>query len=115
MHYVGGAGEYSRLEAAIALEREPALRSASWGMFQIMGFNHQKAGYASVQAFVDAMRTDEAEQLMAFIRFILGEGLGGYLKAKEWKQFAEKYNGPDYVENRYDVLLAQAYEAYDAS
>jgi len=81
-------------------------------MFQIMGFNHQKAGYPSVQTFVDAMRRSEAEQLVAFIRFIQAEGLDGYLRAKEWTQFAERYNGPAYAENRYDVLLAQAYEAY---
>ncbi|MGH9258308.1 MAG: N-acetylmuramidase domain-containing protein, partial [Acidimicrobiales bacterium] len=88
---------------------------ASWGMFQIMGFNHKKAGYASVQEFVDAMRKGETEQLMAFLRFILTEGLGAALQAKAWKQFAETYNGPGYSENRYDILLAQAYEAYAAT
>ena len=36
-NYKGGAGEYERLAEAIALNREAALKSASWGMFQILG------------------------------------------------------------------------------
>jgi hypothetical protein len=35
-----GAGEWDRLNAACALDRTAALQSASWGMFQIMGFNY---------------------------------------------------------------------------
>ena len=35
-HYVGGAGEYARLDKAIKIDREAALKSASWGLFQIM-------------------------------------------------------------------------------
>src|SRR5262249_20105306 len=34
--YVGGAGEYQRLEKAIALDRDAALKSASWGVGQVM-------------------------------------------------------------------------------
>src|SRR5437868_4453973 len=37
--YRGGAAEYDRLEEAIGLDREAALKSASWGAFQIMGNN----------------------------------------------------------------------------
>jgi hypothetical protein len=35
--YKGGAGEYSRLEAAMTLDKEAALKSASWGLAQVMG------------------------------------------------------------------------------
>jgi N-acetylmuramidase len=42
--YIGGEGEYERLHRAMALDRRAALRSASWGAAQIMGFN-QKAGW----------------------------------------------------------------------
>src|SRR6185369_14627607 len=37
--YKGGAAEYDRLGRAIKLDRDAALRSASWGAFQIMGDN----------------------------------------------------------------------------
>ena len=40
-HYAGSAlGEWKRLERAKELDRAAALQSASWGMFQIMGFNY---------------------------------------------------------------------------
>ena len=35
--YKGGRKEYDRLAQAIDLDRDAALRSASWGAFQIMG------------------------------------------------------------------------------
>src|SRR6185503_15448815 len=34
------AGEWHRFEAACRLDRLAALQSASWGLFQIMGFNY---------------------------------------------------------------------------
>jgi hypothetical protein len=37
-------GSYPRLAQAIAIDRPAALRSASWGLGQIMGFNHELAG-----------------------------------------------------------------------
>lgn len=36
--YKGGEQEYERLEKAMALHRQVALESTSWGRFQIMGF-----------------------------------------------------------------------------
>ncbi|MGA0525154.1 N-acetylmuramidase domain-containing protein, partial [Escherichia coli] len=53
--YVGGAGEWDRLARAIEINRPAALESASWGLFQIMGFHWKLLGFASVQAFVNAM------------------------------------------------------------
>ena len=44
--YKGGAAEYARLAQARALDEEAALKSASWGLPQIMGFNHAGAGFA---------------------------------------------------------------------
>src|SRR5215475_2182058 len=43
--YKGGYAEYERLAEAKALNNEAALKSASWGAFQIMGFHHSHLGY----------------------------------------------------------------------
>ncbi|MCC6562046.1 MAG: N-acetylmuramidase family protein, partial [Xanthomonadales bacterium] len=43
-HYLGGVAEWTRLEAARALDFDTANQSASWGAFQIMGFNHRDCG-----------------------------------------------------------------------
>ena len=105
-------GEYKRLEAASALDRDAALQSASWGMFQIMGFNYKQAGYTSVQDFVKAMYASEDEQLMAFVNFIKSQKLDSKLQARDWAGFAKAYNGPGYAANQYDKKLADAYKRF---
>ena len=112
--YLGGSAEYDRLEAAIALDRPAALKSASWGAFQIMGFNHQMVGYDDVESFVAAMVASEANQLDAFVAFIEAAGLADELIRLDWSGFARGYNGPDYAINRYDEKMAAAYLLYSS-
>lgn len=115
--YVGGQGEYRRLWAAMQLDRRAALRSASVGRYQIMGFNHAKAGYATVEAFWDAMRTDERQHLEGFVNFIINTGLGDELRAisddpKTCRPFALGYNGPGADKNNYPAKIAAAHKKY---
>jgi len=107
--YEGGAAEYGRLMDAICLDERAALESASWGRFQIMGFNFRAAGYGSVEPFVSAMCDSEELQLKAFVAFVRFHGLDAYLRTKNWPAFAEGYNGPAYRRNRYDEKIAAAY------
>lgn len=107
--YAGGAGEYPRLTEAIVLDRRAALRSASWGLFQILGSNHQRCGYASVEEFVAAMCDDEANHLLAFVEFCRIGALDRALRSHDWAAFARGYNGPNYAANHYDTKLAAAY------
>lgn len=110
--YKGGAKEWDRLEEAAALDRTAALRSASWGLFQIMGDNYKMCGFASVEDFVAAMEASEGEQLKAFTNFVRSKKLDGYLRARNWASFAKGYNGPGYAKNQYDQKLAAAYGKY---
>ena len=111
--YAGGAAEWERLQLAISLHRDAAIESASWGMFQIMGYHWQRLGYASVADFVSRMARDENEQFEAFVRFIEADAaLHKALKGKKWAQFAKAYNGPAYARNLYDVKLERAYERH---
>ena len=107
--YLGGAAEYGRLDRAMALDETAALEAASWGLFQIMGFNHGVAGYATVQAFVAAMAASETAHLQAFLRFVGETGLSPSLRAHDWTAFARGYNGPGYARNRYPEKLAAAW------
>lgn len=104
--------EQDRLQRAIALNREAALKSASWGKFQIMGFNHELAGFKTLQEFINAMYRSERDQLMAFVSFIQKANLTGALRRLEWKSFARGYNGPSYAANQYDIKLAAAYASF---
>lgn len=121
-HYAKGsnadarnAGEHQRLDAAMRLDSDAALKSASWGRFQIMGSNHKAAGFASVQAFVAAMHRDEAAHLVAFCAFVRADPtMHRALRALDWAGFARKYNGPAYAQNSYDTKLASAYRKWQA-
>lgn len=111
--YVGGMGEWERLYKAMLLDREAALKSASVGAPQIMGFNHKLAGYDTVEQFWDAMKESEAKQLMAFCSFISGSGLTRALRAtstnaETCRAFASGYNGEGYAANSYHIKIAKA-------
>jgi hypothetical protein len=113
--YIGGSAEHQRLAQARQVDDACALESASWGLFQIMGFHWQALGYASAADFASRMAADESAQLDAFVRFILADpDLHKALKARKWAQFARRYNGPNYAANLYDTKLARAYERHAA-
>src|SRR5580700_7067211 len=65
-----GAHQYDRLSEAIGLNREAALRSASWGLAQVMGDNYPAAGFAGVEQMVAAVSDSEDAQLEAMAGFI---------------------------------------------
>jgi len=115
--YRGGAREYERLDAACALDREAALQSASWGIFQILGANYAICGFATVEDFVQSMCQDEAAQLEAFVAFIRGRQLASSLRqvsarAEDCRAFAAGYNGPRFAEQGYHEKLARAYRRH---
>ena len=103
--------EYDRLERARKINRNAADASASWGMFQIMGFNHKACGEKTVSGFVEAMCRSEIDQLLLSARFINGNKVMlDALQKKNWAAFAKAYNGPAYAQNQYDVKMANAYK-----
>jgi hypothetical protein len=105
-----GAHQHERYEDARALNPDAANKAASWGMFQIMGGNHEAAGFPTSQEFVDAMWTGgAAAHLDAFVGFIKANKLDAALRAKNWAAFARGYNGPAYAQNAYHTKMAQAY------
>ncbi len=113
-HYKGGADEYPRLEQARQINDEAALKSASWGTFQIMGFNYKACGFKNVRTYVDAQHLNEGEHLKAFGNFIKSANLVRHLKSKDWAAFAKGYNGPAYKTNKYDEKMAVAYAKHKA-
>ena len=108
--YIGGAREHDRLDKAIAVDKESALQSASWGMFQCMGFNWKVCGYPSLRDFINAANRSEKDHLDMFVGFIKSNNkLLTAVRNKDWSTAARIYNGPAYKKNNYDVKLAQAY------
>lgn len=114
----GGYGlfgaQYKKLVEAYKLNPSAALKSASWGKFQIMGKYHKNAGYASVEEFVNALSCSEKNHLKAFVNFIKSDGrLAKAIVEKNWLAFAKAYNGP--AQQGYDSRMEANYNALKGS
>ena len=110
--YKKGVKEFDRLLKARKIDRQAADSSASWGMFQIMGFNHTTCGEPDIDKFVAAMCESERKQLILSGRFLRQSGALPSLRSKDWEEFARIYNGPAYKKNNYDIRLKNAYRKY---
>jgi len=114
--YGPSSAQHGRMARAAALSRTAALKSASWGKFQIMGSNHAAAGHSTLQGFINAMYDSEQTQLAAFVSFIKADRrLLAAIQARDWHAFAEIYNGagqdaPPGVVDDYDYRIGEAYK-----
>lgn len=119
----GGYGsvsiQHKKLQHASKLDREASLKSCSWGLFQLMGFNYSLCGFDTLQQFINAMYESVDRHLDAFVSFIItnpkkirGKNLRQALIEEDCKTAAEIYNGPKYAENRYDIKLKKALDHF---
>lgn len=109
----GGYGkesdQYPKLERAMKIDAHAAFLSCSWGLGQVMGFNHKAAGFRTVEDMIRAFMDDEELHLQAAVKFIKTNNLDDELRRHDWAKFAEGYNGSNYHINQYDVKLAEAF------
>ncbi|MGY3856348.1 N-acetylmuramidase domain-containing protein [Aeromonas intestinalis] len=110
----GGYGaykvQYRKLMLAYSLDKNAALKAASWGKFQILGSNHLSAGYKDVREFVGSLSVSEKNHLKAFVNFIKADNrLLKAIRAKDWLAFALVYNGPR--QKGYDKRMKDNYNA----
>ena len=118
IHYVGGAGEWGRWSKAVKLCKSlkiptaAALDSASYGMFQTMGFNFRSCGYSSSHEMIADYNTGQHAMVLAVCKLIKNEGWIKYLNPPDWPKFAFHYNGPGYKENDYDTKLETAFHYF---
>lgn len=100
--YAGGVTEYEKLNTAKILDEYSALKSCSYGKFQVMGFNYKTVGYDNIHDFYNAMQESESNHLKAFCKFILACRLADELRVdesdkadrmKKWYRFQQVYNG----------------------
>ena len=107
--YKGGAEEWARLNLAMDFDVEAAAQSASYGGYQLMGFNHAACGYKSAREMMIELAKSESSQFLAMISFIkANKPMHAALKRGDWAKFAELYNGTAYKENKYDTKLASS-------
>lgn len=110
--YFGGEKEWTRLEQARKINLKYANYAASWGMFQVMGFNYKTCGCKSIDEFVEKMCTSQEQQLLLTINFLKNSNLIVPLQKRQWATFAKGYNGPGFAQNKYHIKLQAAYNNY---
>ncbi len=129
--YSDYASSYLRLINAFRLDADAALRSCSWGKFQVMGDNFSLCAVDNAVKFVTAMCTSELGQIQLLAGFIrkkpqawknpknktLGKEISllDAVRNKDWKAIAFNYNGPKYAEFNYDHQIEAAYKFYKGS
>ncbi|RAV30766.1 N-acetylmuramidase domain-containing protein [Sinomicrobium soli] len=107
--YGSYADQYEKLRIAKGIDYTSALKSCSWGKFQVMGFNYDVA-FETPEKMEKAVNTCEVQQFKFFIGYLENtNGLIQAMKDKDWEKIAEKYNGsswqtfnPEYADNLKD-------------
>jgi hypothetical protein len=112
----GGYGhhstQYSKLVKACRLDRDAALKSCSWGAFQVMGAFWEDMGYKNVDELVNECMESADGQLQLFRRYLkMNPSALAALKAKNWEQFTSSYNGSMWKEHNptYPTKMANNY------
>lgn len=88
--------QWDRLRRAAQIDINAAHKSASYGKFQVMGFNHLECGYKNIFEFIHAVNQSEEKHLYAFVNLLISWKLNKALQKKDWTGFARKYNGIGY-------------------
>ena len=89
---------WDQYEEMKSLDPEAAIKSTSWGPFQIMGFHYQDLGFTKVEDFVDAMDgPDDDGQMDTFTAFVKGNPtLLRAIRRGDWETWETGYNGGGY-------------------
>lgn len=103
---------YPNLQKAIDLDKEAALKSASWGLSQILGYNHKIINYSSVFDMVTAFMDSEYNHVLAMIKFLENNKIVENLRNHRWAEVARSYNGPSYAAHGYHLKLEEAYKKH---
>ena len=103
---------YPRLLKAMLIDETAALRSASWGIGQVLGENHVSVGYRTPQQMVLAAMQSEEDQVHMMLDFIVANSIDDDLRARRWDVVARIYNGPGYAAHGYHTRLAAAYRKW---
>lgn len=75
----------SDYESAAFIDKKKAMYSSAWGVAGIMGHDHKKAGYVSVEVMVMLFEQSMVEQLVGLTNWIASnKRLHKALKDKDW-------------------------------
>jgi hypothetical protein len=97
----GGYGpeaiQYEKFVKAALLDKDAAIKSCSWGGFQVMGEYYDKCGFASPTEMANSCMGSMDGQAKLFVGFLkMNHAALKALFAKEWETFTYNYNGSNW-------------------
>lgn len=104
--------QFGKLEKAKKIDNDSAIKSCSWGKFQVMG-KYYNYLYGTPDEMEDAMNMCEVQHFAYFkvyLKDVTGAPMIKAMKDKNWNKIAELYNGPDYPINKYHTKMKSQYE-----
>ncbi len=105
------AARYNQLERAATINEQAAYAACSWGVGQVLGENAEWLDFGTPKALAEKTMEGVAGQLAVMLAFIKKAGIMDELKARDWRGFARRYNGPGQVDF-YASRMAAAYRRH---
>lgn len=102
----GGTAIFAR---AWAINPHATMMASSFGLSQIMGFNHKEAGFRKVETMVDYMARSERHQLDVTMRLMEKMGVIREMREGDYNGMARIWNGSGYARHGYHIKLQQAH------
>ena len=101
--------DQSAFEHAFEFDPDAAVKSTSWGLYQVLG-SHLIKAYGSAQHGVDSFYADplDASYKLLVSWFKGNRPALAAARAKDWVELARRYNGPGNVE-AYSAAMAREY------
>ncbi len=103
--------EWEVLKFARQLSDTAALKSMSMGASQVMGFNHTRIGYATVQEMFENFSRDIRFHIFGLFDFFDSRMIAA-LKKLDFVEFAKFYNGAGQAE-KYGEWIRKHYEVFE--
>ncbi|HEY8101306.1 MAG TPA: N-acetylmuramidase family protein [Burkholderiaceae bacterium] len=96
--YKGGIHEYERLIKAAKLNKEAAIKSCSWGAFQVLAEYHKEMKYLTAAEVANKCMRSIDDQIEIFIAYLtsVSHAAKRALIRKDWVKFTAAYNGDDW-------------------
>lgn len=104
--------QFRKLEIAKSIDEAAAIKSCSWGEFQVLGESFKDGGYSTPQELEIAMNQCNLQQFLYFQSYlkITKPQVVKNMRVKNWGKIAFYYNGSGYRKGAYDVKMECEYE-----
>ena len=101
-HSMGQLGEWRAFEIASLISPRLAILNSSLGAAQIMGFNHERIGYQTVEQMWDAFNRAESSHVIGLLNYVLSDPkLVTAIRNKDWPTIGRLYNGAESAGEKY--------------